>query len=80
MSDEHRRVNSQKLLIITIEPLLPKLGGFLERLKSDAVETLIDTGILPEPWLLTMKVQTKVRFMIDSEEQSPPVCTRFRAY
>lgn len=49
LPDELRQINCKKLLIITIEQLLPQLKDLLERLKSDSVEVFIDTGIIQEP-------------------------------
>ena len=49
LPDELIQLNCRKVLIITIEPLLSKLNGLLERLQSNSVEAFIDTSVVQEP-------------------------------
>jgi len=47
--DEIINFNSKHVLIITIEPLLPKLEVFVNRLKKNDVTVITDTSIVQEP-------------------------------
>jgi alcohol dehydrogenase len=50
LKDELLRLNSRKVLLITIEPLLGKLQSLVSGLKENNIEVLIDTAIQQEPY------------------------------
>ena len=43
-------LRARKALIITIEPLLPRLDSLITELKSNSIETLVDLSITGEPY------------------------------
>lgn len=43
-------LRGRKALIITIEPLLPRLDSLITELKSNSIETLVDLSITGEPY------------------------------
>jgi alcohol dehydrogenase len=49
LPDELLQLICKKLLVITIEPLLSKINGLVETLRSNSMEVLIDTSIVQEP-------------------------------
>jgi alcohol dehydrogenase len=53
--DEVLQLNSRKVLIITIEPLLGQLNEIIESFKSESVEVVFDTSIVQEPYFSDFK-------------------------
>ena len=49
LADEITQLSSSKVLIVTIDPLLSKIEGLVEKLKSNNISVSIDTGIIQEP-------------------------------
>lgn len=49
LPDELLQLSCKKLLVITIEPLLPKINTLIETLHANLVEVRIDTSIVQEP-------------------------------
>lgn len=49
LADEIIQFSSSKVLIVTIDPLLAKIEGLVEKLKSNNISVAIDTGIIQEP-------------------------------
>ncbi len=49
LAGEIIRLSAKRLLIVTIEPLLPKLKGLIEALGSQAVEVAVDISVVQEP-------------------------------
>jgi alcohol dehydrogenase class IV len=55
LAKEVLRQKAKKVLIITIEPLLPALNAAIQKLQSETVEVSIDTGIVQEPYFSDLK-------------------------
>ena len=49
LPDELRRLGCKKLLVVTIEPLLPRIKKLEEELSSQSVSMMTDTNIVHEP-------------------------------
>ena len=49
LADEILQGSSSKVLIVTIDPLLSKIDGLIEKLKSNNIAVSIDTSIVQEP-------------------------------
>lgn len=49
LADDIVQLSSSKVLIVTIEPLLTKIEGLIEKLKSRNIPVFIDTSIIQEP-------------------------------
>lgn len=49
LADEILQLSSSKVLIITIDPLLIKIEGLVEKLKSNNISVELNTGIVQEP-------------------------------
>ena len=49
LADEILQLSSSKVLIVTIDPLLPKIKELVEKLKSNNITVTIDTSIVQEP-------------------------------
>ena len=49
LADEIYQLSSSKVLIVTIDPLLAKIEGLVEKLKSNNISVSIDTSIVQEP-------------------------------
>lgn len=49
LPDEIPAASFNKVLIITISPLLPKLQSFIQKLESNNISVLVDTSIVKEP-------------------------------
>jgi len=49
LADEVLQMGLSKILIVTIDPLLPKLKSFIGRLESAHMTVSVDTGIVQEP-------------------------------
>ena len=49
LPEDLRALGCKKVLLITIEPLLPQLAGFVDALKADGMEVVTDTTIVQEP-------------------------------
>src|SRR6476660_8135726 len=50
LKDELVRLNTRKVLLISIDPLLEKLQPVIEELKQNNIEVLLDTAIQQEPF------------------------------
>ena len=48
--EEITLLDARKILLVTIEPLLPKLEPIIQQLKKNSVELVIDTSIVQEPY------------------------------
>jgi len=48
--EEVELLKAKKVLIITIDPLLPKLQEIISQLKERSVKVAIDTSIIQEPY------------------------------
>jgi alcohol dehydrogenase class IV len=49
LNDELLRTGAKKVLLLTIEPLLPALEGLVQELRDTAVVVQLDTSIIQEP-------------------------------
>lgn len=49
LADELLQTGLSKILIVTIDPLLPKLNSFISQLESNHMTVSVDTGIVQEP-------------------------------
>jgi alcohol dehydrogenase len=49
LADDVIQLAASKLLILTIDPLVPKLREFMSKLESNSIQLMIDTSIVQEP-------------------------------
>lgn len=49
LADEILQFSPGTILIVTIEPLLPKLKSLVEKLEGNKISVIVDTGIVKEP-------------------------------
>ena len=50
LTNEILSLRAKKALIVTIEPLLPRLDSLIKELKSKSIDTLVDLSITGEPY------------------------------
>src|SRR5687768_17135024 len=49
LAGEVKQLSASKVLVLSIQPLLDKLQQFIEEVKRDEIEVMIDTSIVQEP-------------------------------